>query len=504
MINNEKRNAVLTLYNDGRKKKEIADILHINVKTVKKILLGKQSKHAERKDKKDIEDDLLEQLYKNCEGYIQRVHEKLTEEYKVNIGYSTLRRIIREKGIGEQPVERSPHIVVLPGIEMQHDTSPYTIQIAEKSTHVIASGLYLRYSKMRYVVFYPYFTRFRMKCFFHEALSFWKFVAGICVVDNTNLAVLHGTGKNAVFVPEMEAFGRSHGFEWLAHEIGHANRKAGKERNFYTLETSFFPGRSFGSWEDLNNQAFQWSTERHAKRPLSHTKLIPIELFEEEKKHLKPFPEFVEEPYESHKRIIDAYGYIAFQGNYYWVPEIKLPHQEISLLEYAKKIRIYHAKEKYTEYILPPHKSRNEYFVPDTGIVPKHKPKCYTFRTTYKDEEKILRLKGKAMNDYLDWILSSKEVSQKYKFITELYVLTKKMSAGILNELIERAHQYRVSSMDVIHNMVSFMLKAKFETIPESIEYLNDFKKRPSYQDGRFSEENNLEQYRQLMLGESE
>ncbi len=41
-----------------------------------------------------------------------------------------------------------------------------------------------------------------MKCFFHEALMFFKYSAKICVIDNTNLAVLHGTGSNAVFKPD--------------------------------------------------------------------------------------------------------------------------------------------------------------------------------------------------------------------------------------------------------------------------------------------------------------
>lgn len=504
MINDEKRNAVMTLYNEGRKKKEIAKILHINVKSVRNILFRKPRSHSERKDKKTVDPDLLQQLYVSCNGYMQRMHEKLTEEYHIKMGYSTLRRIIHEKGIGEETAERSPHLVVLPGVEMQHDTSPYTIPIAGKNTRVIASGLYLRYSKMRYVVLYPYFTRFRMKCFFHEALSFWKYAAGRCVIDNTNLAVLHGTGKNAIFVPEMESFGRSHGFEWYAHERGCPNRKAGKERNFFTLETNFFPGRSFSSWEDLNRQVFQWATDRYAKRPLSHTKLIPLELFEEEKKHLKPLPEFIEPPYELHQRIVDAYGYIAFQGNYYWVPETKSPHQAVSLLEYARKVRIFQDQENYTEYLLPAHGTKNQYFIPDTGSVPKNKPKDYSFQRSYKEEEKKLRLKSQAMNDYLDWILSLKTLYKKYKFISELYQLTQKMSDRLLNELIERAIQYNVSSMEVVHNMAAWMIKTKCAAIPESSAYLTDFKDRPAYQNGRFSEEANIEQYQQLMRENTE
>ncbi len=151
---------------------------------------------------------------------------------------------------------------------MQHDTSPYNIFIGGKENRVICSGLYLRYSKMRYIKFYQKFNRFAMKCFMDEALRFFKHCAKTCIIDNTNLAVLYGTGPRAVFNPEMVNFSKNYGFEWKAHEVRHSDRKAGTERNFWTTETNFIPGRSFTDIEDLNKQAFEWATERYAKRPL--------------------------------------------------------------------------------------------------------------------------------------------------------------------------------------------------------------------------------------------
>ena len=172
---------------------------------------------------------------------------------------------------------------------------------------VILSGLYLRYSKMRYIKFYPHFNRFKMKCFLYEALRFWGYSARVCVIDNTNLAVLSGTGRDALFNPEMTAFARPYGFKWLAHEKGHSNRKAGTERNFWTVETNFFPGRTFESIEDLNTQAFEWATSHYARRPLARTRLIPVDLFEEEKPDLITLPGYAEPPYQLH----ESYGELA-------------------------------------------------------------------------------------------------------------------------------------------------------------------------------------------------
>src|SRR5439155_671449 len=186
---------------------------------------------------------------------------------------------------------------------------------------VIASLLYLRYSKRRYLQFFRKFNRFRMKCFLHTALMFWGYAGRICVIDNTNLARLRGTGRNAVIVPEMAAFATAHGFRFVCHEKGHANRKAGEERSFWTVETNFFPGRHFSSLEDLNQQALEWSTVRMEHRPVSKTGLIPAQAFEQERAALVALPAHLPAPYLCHERKTDQYGYVPFDGNYYWIPE---------------------------------------------------------------------------------------------------------------------------------------------------------------------------------------
>ena len=84
---------------------------------------------------------------------------------------------------------------------MQHDTSLYQVELAGRRVQLVASLIYLRYSKRRYLKFYRAFDRFRMKCFFHQALMFWGYAARQCIIDNTNLARLRGTGAHAVIRP---------------------------------------------------------------------------------------------------------------------------------------------------------------------------------------------------------------------------------------------------------------------------------------------------------------
>jgi len=56
---------------------------------------------------------------------------------------------------------------------MQHDTSPMILPVGSVRLRLQASLLYLRYSKRRFLQFYPVFDRFHLKCFLHLALTHW-------------------------------------------------------------------------------------------------------------------------------------------------------------------------------------------------------------------------------------------------------------------------------------------------------------------------------------------
>jgi hypothetical protein len=166
-----------------------------------------------------------------------RVYEKLVEEEGVAVTYSTLTRTLRQLGISQPQRQRCHRVPDEPGLEMQHDTSLYQVELAGRRVPLVASLIYLRYCKRRYLKFYRAFDRFKIKCFFHQGLMFWGYAAGQCIIDNTNLARLRGTGAHALIVPEMEAFAKQYGFVFRCHEIKHCNRKAGEERSFWTVET---------------------------------------------------------------------------------------------------------------------------------------------------------------------------------------------------------------------------------------------------------------------------
>ena len=155
--------------------------------------------------------------------------------------------------------------------------------------------------------------------FLTDALRYMGGAPQRVMIDNTHVVVLRGTGKEMIPVPEMEAFAERLGFRFVAHERGDANRSARVERPFAFIEHNFLAGRTFATWEDLNQQAQQWCDRVNATYK-KHIRAVPRELFAIERLHLKPLPAWIPEPYRLHPRTVDVEGYVSVHSIRYSVP----------------------------------------------------------------------------------------------------------------------------------------------------------------------------------------
>jgi hypothetical protein len=442
-----------------------------------------------RKDKIHLDPELLRRLYQQCDGWVQRVHEILVEDEGIQVSYPTLTRAVRKLGLGKSAKARCDHVPDEPGAEMQHDTSVYKVKLAGHPARVIASLLYLRYSKRRYLKFYGAFNRFAMKCFLHEALMFWGYAAKQCIIDNTNLARLRGSGKQAVIVPEMVSFAECYGFQFLCHAIGHANRKAGEERSFWTVETNFLPGRTFESLEDLNRQALEWATVRMAHRPASKTGLIPAKAFEHEHHYLTELPAELPAPYQPYERGTDEYGYVAVEGNYYWVPGTK--REDVKVLRYADYLKIYRQRTLLAEYPLPADGVKNAHFSPQGQPLPRYLPKHRHHGSQH--EEQRLRALDPAVADYVDFALQTPGI-QRHRFLRELFALSRKVTPAVFAEALTRARRYRVVEMETLQRIAWLCMSQGQELLPD-VEVDESFRQRPAYQAGFLTDEPDLSVY---------
>ncbi|HUE04941.1 MAG TPA: IS21 family transposase [Bryobacteraceae bacterium] len=320
MLSQAQRTTILELHTQGVAKREIARVLGISRVAVRKVLRLNSTALPEiqRAEKAEPYRQQILELFDTCKGNLVRVHEELRAG-GAELSYAALTAFCRRHGIGYQPPVASGQYDFAPGEEIQHDTSPHELELAGKKRKVQTASAVLCYSRMLFFQCYPTFQRFDCKVFLNDALRYFSGAAKRVMIDNTHVVVLRGSGRDMVPVPEMAAFAERFGFELVAHAIGNANRSARVERPFHFIEGNFLAGRTFSSWEDLNQRAREWCDKVNSTYK-KHIRAVPRELFAVERLQLKPLPAWIPEVYRLHQRLVDIEGYIALHTNRYSVP----------------------------------------------------------------------------------------------------------------------------------------------------------------------------------------
>ena len=320
MLSQAQRTTILELHKQGVAKREIARVMGISRVAVRKILRSNSTAVPvlQRPEKAEPYRQQILELFHQCQGNLVRVHEELVAA-GAQLSYPALTAFCRRHGIGYQPPVPAGHYAYSPGTELQHDTSPHELELAGKKRKVQTASAVLCYSRMLFFQCYPTFQRFDCKVSLTDALRYLGGAAARVMIDNTHVIVLRGSGRDMVPVPEMAAFADRFGFEFVAHAIGDVNRSARVERNFHFIEHNFLAGRTFSSWEDLNQRAREWCDKVNSTYK-KHIRAVPRELFAVERLHLKPLPAWIPEVYRLHQRLVDIEGYVALHTNRYSVP----------------------------------------------------------------------------------------------------------------------------------------------------------------------------------------
>jgi len=161
------------------------------------------------------------------------------------------------------------------------------------------ASMVLGYSRMLFFQHYPQFTRFICKVFNTEALQYFDGACGRCMIDNTHVVVLSGTGKDMVPAPR-----------WLPSPTDSARvacPREGRRQPFGTRRAPVRPHRRQlpGRRNSLTGRPQPAGTHlvRQGQRHLQTASARqPRELFATERLHLRPLPAWVPEVYLLHQR----------------------------------------------------------------------------------------------------------------------------------------------------------------------------------------------------------
>jgi len=344
------RQAILELAQRGHSLRQIAKALEVSRGVVRRVIAqgSGEPPRIKRPEKAEPFRDRILELHALCRRNLVRVHEELVVDGAL-LSYAGLTAFCRRHKIGLEEKKPAGSYTFAPGQEMQHDTSAHDLTMGGKLRRVQTASLVLCHSRMLFFQFYPCFRRLECKSFLTEAIRYMQGACGVCMIDNTHVVVLRGTGKDMVPVPEMEAFARRLGFEFRAHEVGDANRSGRVERPFDFIENNFLAGREFDDWNDANRRARQWCDQVNATHK-PHLRAKPRELFVQELPHLKPLPIYLPDPVEILHRVVDVEGLVSVDRNRYSVPP-DLIGRPVEVHQSQNRIVIYQGGRQVAEHV---------------------------------------------------------------------------------------------------------------------------------------------------------
>jgi transposase len=390
------RIAILELHKKGNGIRAIARAMKLSRGAVRDVIRAASAEvpRLVRAEKAEVHDADIRELFERCKGNLVRVHEELAKS-GAQFSYQALTGFCRRHGIGHEPKKPAGRYHFEPGQEMQHDTSPHLAHLGGVERRVQTASLVFCFSRMRYIQLYPTFNRFICKLFLHDAIQFLRASAKSCMIDNTHVVVLKGTGKNMVPVPEMKAFADRYGFEFAAHEKGDANRSAHVERGFDHVERNFLAGRKFSDFAHANREAVAWCERVNAKQR-RELHASSRELFAKELSALVPLPLWVPEVYVLHQRIVDLEGYVHADGHIYSVP-YQLIGRPVEVRETKDKVRVFDGPRLVAEH------DRNFDFEKRRSTKGEHRPPRGQRRESLRDaspEERELLAAEPPLPDY--------------------------------------------------------------------------------------------------------
>lgn len=460
MLDQSTRAAILRLHDEGHGARAIARWLSVSRGSVKRVL-AQGSDEVPRLEREELAEpyrNRILELYATCKGNLVRVHEELCAE-GAELSYPALTAFCRRHQIGYEPEPPAGRYVFEPGEEMQHDTSPHRAEIGGHQVVVQTASLKLCFSRMGFVQMYPRFTRFECKLFLTDALRYFAGSCGRCMIDNTHVVVLSGTGRNMVPVPEMAAFGERFDFEFVAHEVGDANRSAHVERSFDHVERNFLAGRSFQDWDDLNGQARTWCDRVNA----THRRRLhasPRELFAAEAVHLRPLPAYVPDVYRLHERIVDTDGYVNLHRTRYSAPW-QLIGRRLEVRELRDSIELYDGPRR-----VAVHRRRvdgDDVRVTDSNHRPPRNEGLWARQRMAKEEERLLEKLPRAA-DYI--ALLRRRGRGSTRDLRWLWRMVNEYPSSAVTAAVGEALEYGMGDLDRLERMILRRIARDYFVLP--------------------------------------
>ncbi|HEX7116090.1 MAG TPA: IS21 family transposase [Steroidobacter sp.] len=317
----------------GDSERSISRALDIHRNTVRRLLeeLAARREHGECALEREVRtptprgsklDRYREQIKAWLEEYKDltavRLHEKLTA-HGFEGGYTIVREHLKQLR-GRAKPKRAFELVETPiGQQAQFDWSPYTLPGCGAKANLWSCTL--SWSRAR--AFEASDNTRQTTIFNCLKRSFERFggVPSQCVTDSMPGVVDRWECNQPILNVRFVDFAAFYNFTVDIAPRGSGEYKGKVERPFFYAELNLLNGRKFTNLEDFKEVLAWWTDERAMRRPHPVTDRPIAEMFEVERPHLQPLPA---RPYDTREvvvRLVDTYGFVRHQTNFYRVPD---------------------------------------------------------------------------------------------------------------------------------------------------------------------------------------
>jgi len=385
-----------------------------------------------------------------------QVEDWLKERYPdLNVSESTVRNYVRQLRIMyEIPKETNPReyeaIPDLPmGEQVQVDFGQTVQETPEgKKVKLYFIAFVLSNSRYKYKEWLdrPFTTRDVIRC--HEnAFEWFEGIPREVVYDQDSLILVSENGGDLILTGEFEAYRRERGLKVRVCRKGDPESKGKIENVVGYIKNNFAKLRIFINIDQWNEAGWDWLNRTANYKIHNTTKKRPVEVFQEEKKYLRPLTKKINisSPYSSITRVVRKDNTIRYKSNRYSVP----------LGTYNKQKEVYVTESKGYLFI---------YEKADGPLIAKHK---------------ICHEKGKLIQDSQHRRDRSKGIDEFIKHVSS-YFSDQEQANVYLNTIRKEKPRYIRDQLQIILRNIksedqSFIDQALTECINRGLYCATDF-----------------------------
>lgn len=469
MLGVDMQTTIKTLFSKGYNKSQIALMLNVDRKTVRKVLKELDEKGVvERKVRDSILDPFKDFIHIQVSKELsaKRIYQDMVRD-NYQGSYDTVKRYVAK--IRKSPP--TPYMVLnsFPGEEAQVDFGYIgTIKFpGGKRKKAWIFIMELSYSRYMYVqIVFDQTVRTFIDCH-KRAFRYFAGIPKTIKIDNLKAAILEADFYEPVFQRTYALFANHYGFLAEPCRVYTPTDKGKVESNVKYVKNNCFKGREFEDVTEAREFLSQWLENVANVRTHGTTKQIPREVFlgiEQENLLTLPQQDYVVTDLK--EATVYPNCHIAYKNNYYSVP-YEYIGETVAVVVQDNLLVIYH-KEK--EIALHPllKDEKGKYQTND-----KHYPSKKTITTEEiksRLREEMAKIGGHALEFY-DRFMSNSTKKYEYRSISGILSLRKRYDDQTINNACHRAYMYGALQYKTVKSICEKGLE--FLPIISSETYLN-------------------------------